>query len=59
MKAIVWDGDGKDAKMVEQEIPADMVDKATEYRAAMIEAAVDMDDAAMEAYLDGKEPERR
>ena len=57
MKAIVWDGDGKDAKMVEQEIPADLVDKAAEYRAAMIEAAVEMDDAAMEAYLDGKEPD--
>ena len=57
MKAIVWDGDGKDAKMVEQEIPADLADKAAEYRAAMIEAAVEMDDEAMEAYLDGKEPD--
>jgi elongation factor G len=57
MKAIVWDGDGKDAKMVEQDIPADLADKAAEYRAAMIEAAVEMDDAAMEAYLDGKEPD--
>jgi elongation factor G len=57
MIAIVWDGDGKDAKMVEQAIPADLADKAAEYRAAMIEAAVEMDDAAMEAYLDGKEPD--
>ena len=57
MKAIIWDGDGKDAKMIEQEIPADMVEKANTYRAAMIEAAVEMDDAAMEAYLDGKEPD--
>ena len=57
MRAIVWDGDGKDAKMIEQDIPADLVDKAKEYRAAMIEAAVEMDDAAMEAYLDGKEPD--
>ena len=31
--------------------------KAAEYRAAMIEAAVEMDDEAMEAYLDGKEPD--
>jgi len=57
MKAITWDGDGKDAKMVEGPIPADLADKAAEYRAAMIEAAVEMDDAAMEAYLDGKEPD--
>jgi len=57
MKAITWDGDGKDAKMVESEIPADLADRAAEFRAAMIEAAVEMDDAAMEAYLEGKEPD--
>jgi elongation factor G len=57
MKAITWDGDGKDAKMTEGEIPADLVDKAVEFRALMIEAAVEMDDAAMEAYLEGKEPD--
>src|SRR5690606_35106388 len=48
MKAITWDGDGKDAQMVEGEIPADLADKAAEYRANMIEAAVEMDDAALE-----------
>jgi elongation factor G len=57
MISITWDGDGKDAKMVEGPIPADLVDKANEYRAAMIEAAVEMDDAALEAFLDGKEPD--
>jgi len=57
MVAITWDGDGKDARMVEGEIPADLQDKAAEYRAAMIEAAVEMDDAAMEAYLEGNEPD--
>jgi len=57
MKAYVWEGDGKDAKMVEQEIPDDLKDRAAEYRAGMIEAAVEMDDTAMEAYLEGKEPD--
>jgi elongation factor G len=57
MKAYTWEGDGKDATMVEGEIPADLVDKANEFRAAMIEAAVEMDDAALEAFLDGKEPD--
>jgi len=57
MKAYVWDGDGKDAKMTEQEIPADLQDRAAEFRAAMIEAAVEMDDTAMEGYLEGKEPD--
>jgi elongation factor G len=57
MKSIVWDGDGKDSKMIEGEIPGDLAGKAAEYRAAMIEAAVEMDDTAMEAYLDGNEPD--
>jgi elongation factor G len=57
MKAVVWDGDGKDAKILEQDIPADLADKAAEYRAAMIEAAVEMNDDAMAAYLDGQEPD--
>ncbi|WP_333792871.1 elongation factor G [Hyphomicrobium sp.] len=57
MKAIVWDGDGKDSTMKEEEIPADLLDKALETRGLMIEAAVEMDDAAMEAYLEGTEPD--
>jgi elongation factor G len=57
MKSIIWEGDGKDAKMIEGDIPADLADKAAEFRAAMIEAAVEMDDGAMEAYLEGTEPD--
>ena len=57
MKAYVWEGDAKDAKMVEKEIPDDLKDRAAEFRASMIEAAVEMDDAAMEGYLEGKEPD--
>ncbi len=57
MKAIIWEGDGKDAKMIEQDIPADLADKAAEYRAALIEAAVEMDDDVMAAYLEGEEPD--
>ena len=57
MKAIVWEGDDKGAKFHEEEIPADLADKAAEFRAQMIEAAVEMDDDAMGAYLDGKEPD--
>src|SRR5689334_18052835 len=57
MKAIIWEGDDKGAKFVETDIPADLVDKANEFRAAMIEAAVEMDDDALAAYFDGKEPD--
>jgi elongation factor G len=55
MKAIIWDADTLGATFQETEIPADLKDKAEEYRAALIEKAVEMDDAAMEAYLEGKE----
>jgi elongation factor G len=57
MKAIVWDGDDKGAKFTEQDVPADMMEKAMEFRGRMIEAAVELDDEALGAYLDGKEPD--
>ena len=57
MKALVWEGDDKGAQFHEEDIPADLADKAAEYRAAMIEAAVEVDDDAMGAYLEGREPD--
>jgi elongation factor G len=57
MESVTWDGDGKDAKIIKGPIPADMADKVAEFRAIMIEAAVEMDDDAMSAYLDGVEPD--
>jgi elongation factor G len=57
MKAVVWLEESLGAKYNDEEIPADLVEKAQEYRTALIEAAVELDDAAMEAYLDGKEPD--
>jgi elongation factor G len=55
MKAIVWDSDNLGATFTEQDIPADMQAQAEEYRAKLIEKAVEYDDEAMEAYLEGKE----
>jgi len=57
MKAIVWSGEALGAAFEEVEIPADLKDQAEEYRMAMIEAAVELDDDAMSAYLDGTEPD--
>ncbi len=57
MKAVIWEGDDKGAKYVEKDIPADLLDRALQYRGEMIEAAVEMDDDAMAAYLEGKEPD--
>ena len=56
MKAVVWEEEQLGAKFSDVEIPEDLVEKAKEYRFALIEAAVELDDAAMEAYLEGKEP---
>ncbi|MGO4707458.1 elongation factor G [Microvirga sp. 2MCAF38] len=57
MKALVWSGESLGAKYDEVEIPADLKDQALEYRAKLVEAAVEMDDEAMVAYLDGQEPD--
>ena len=57
MKAVIWDDEGLGAKYHDEEIPAELLDQAKEYRIKMIEAAVELDDAAMGAYLDGHEPD--
>ena len=57
MKGVVWDDESLGANYHDIDIPADMLDQAKEYREKMIEAAVDLDDAAMTAYLEGKEPD--
>jgi elongation factor G len=60
MKAFVWPGDSKGdvtmgAKYEIQEIPADLQDKAEEYRARLVEAVAEADDALMEKFFDGQE----
>ena len=57
MKGVVWDDELLGANYHDIDIPADMLDDAKKYREQMIEAAVELDDAAMTAYLEGKEPE--
>ncbi|MBE2984886.1 elongation factor G [Campylobacter sp. RM9344] len=55
MKALVWEDDSKPTTFVEREIPADLVEKAEEYRAKMIEAVAETDDALMEKFFGGEE----
>ncbi len=57
MKAVVWEDEGLGAKYHDEEIPADLAEKAAEYRFKLLEAAVELDDNAMAAYLDGIEPD--
>ena len=44
MKAVVWEDEGLGAKYHDEEIPADLLEKAEEYRHTLIEAAVELDD---------------
>ena len=58
MHAKTWRGDSKGdvelgAKYAIEEIPADLVEKANEYRHALIEAVAETDDALLQRYLDG------
>ncbi|WP_158813272.1 elongation factor G [Methylocapsa sp. S129] len=57
MKAVVWEDEGLGAKYHDEEIPAELLAQAEEYRHTLIEAAVELDDDVMGAYLDGKEPD--
>ena len=58
MKAIVWQAEDLGAKFDYLDIPADLADKAAEYRSKLVELAVEQDDAIMETYLEtGEEPD--
>lgn len=54
-KAVIWKDESLGAEFEETEIPADMKAQAAEYRTQLIETAVEMDDVAMDDYLNGKE----
>ena len=56
MKAWVWDDSGDPLKYEIVDIPADMQADAEEWRAKMVETAIEQDDDLMEAYLEGNEP---
>ncbi|WP_334085685.1 elongation factor G, partial [Helicobacter typhlonius] len=55
MKAIVWNDESMGAKYDVEEIPAELVEKANEYREKLLEAAAEQDEALMEKYLGGEE----
>ena len=56
-RAIIWKDEALCAEFFYEEIPADMADEAAVYRSELIELAVEQDDDAMEAYLEGNEPD--
>ncbi len=56
-RAIIWKDESLGAEFFYEDIPADLVEKAAEYRTNLIEMAVEQDDDVMEAYLEGNEPD--
>jgi len=57
MEEWVWQGEDLGASWVRQPIRDELKDLADEWHANMIEVAVEMDDDAMEQYLEGNEPD--
>jgi elongation factor G len=56
-RAIIWKDESLGAEFSYEEIPADLADEAAKYRNELIELIVEQDDDAMEAYLEGNEPD--
>merc|ERR1740115_282277 len=56
MKAIIWNDESLGAKFDVTDIPADMLEKAQEWRGKLLEVVVEQDDDVMMAYLEGEEP---
>jgi elongation factor G len=55
MKAVVWESEGLGANYHDEDIPADMLEAAEAARHYLVENAVELDDEAMESYLNGDE----
>jgi elongation factor G len=55
-QAWTWDDSNNPDSYTISDIPADLQDKAAEFREKMVETALEQDDDLMEAYLEGNEP---
>ena len=56
MKNVVWEGENLGASYTYEDIPEDLKEQAEEWRNKMIETVVELDEEALEAYLEGEEP---
>jgi elongation factor G len=56
-KALIWKEETLGAEWHAQEIPAEYAERVADYRERLVELAVEQDDDAMEAYLEGNEPD--
>ncbi|MGB0573670.1 MAG: elongation factor G [Hyphomicrobiales bacterium] len=55
MRAIVWEDESLGAKFNYEEIPSDLLEKSNKYRELLVETVVELDESAMEKYLEGEE----
>jgi elongation factor G len=56
-QAFIWDDSGQPENFKVEPVPAHMKDLVEKYRAELIETAVEQDDAVLEKYLEGVEPD--
>ncbi len=56
-RGIIWKDESLGAEFEYVDIPDDLADKAAEYRSALIETVVELDDEVMEAYFEGNIPD--
>ena len=54
LRALIWDRDDASASYREADVPADLAEQAVHARARLVEAAVEQDEAALEAYVNGE-----
>ncbi len=57
MKALIWKDESLGAEFTVGEIPAEYKEKAEQYHHELVELCVELDEGAMEAYLEGKQPD--
>ncbi len=57
MKALIWKDESLGAEFTVGEIPAEYKEKAEQYHHELVELCVELDESAMEAYLEGKQPD--
>ncbi len=55
LRARIWDKDDASAPYREADVPADLLEQAVRIRARLVEAAVEQDEAALQAYVNGEE----
>ncbi|MEZ5933924.1 MAG: elongation factor G [Alphaproteobacteria bacterium] len=56
-QSVTWKDDSLGAEFEYGDVPGDLADQAETYRSQLIEAAVELDDDALEAYFGGEEPD--